>query len=449
MKIGSIVLCAGASKRMKSDKSKMLQDLSGYPLSFFAVRHAVELSDCAPVVVVGHQSDLVKESLNNLLPNLIFAHQKQQNGTASAVQVGLEKLPKSCDTVLVLYGDTPLLQKSSLQELINLHVSNNSSVTLLSSIANNPYGYGRIVRDEKGFITSIVEEKEATFYEKKINEINSGIYVFNVSWLTKQLSNLNSSNEEYYLTDVVKKAFLAGDTIGNNLSPYEEIQGVNDFLQLSQARLSMNNHIINKHLSNGVDIIDINNTYIHESVNIAANSIIYPGVQLLGNTVIGANCVIEAGCIIKNSIIHEQNHIKPYCVLDEVVIEKSCSIGPFAHLRPQTHLASLVKIGNFVEVKKSFINKASKANHLAYIGDAHIGENCNIGAGAITCNYDGQNKHETHIKNNVFIGSNATLIAPIVIKENSYVAASSCITDDVDKDCLAIARSRQINKLRK
>lgn len=449
MKIGSIVLCAGASKRMKSDKSKMLQDLCGRPLSFFAVQNALSLSDYSAVIVVGHQADLVKSSLDNLFSNLTFAYQKVQSGTADAVKIGLESLHQDCDTVIVLYGDTPLLTQSSLNKLVELHKNNQSKVTLLSAVTDNPYGYGRIVRNEQGLITAIVEEKEACITQKNITEINSGIYVFDVAFLRNQLADLDSNDGEYYLTDVVKKSFLDGHVVNSLLMPYEQMQGVNDFIQLSQARLAMRQRIINKHLDNGVDIIDPQNTYIDEAVQIGSNCVIYPAVHLYGNSQLHTGCIVEAGCIIKNSVIHQNTHVAAYSVIEQSVIEEACTIGPFARLRPQTHLATNVKIGNFVEVKKSFIDQGTKANHLAYIGDAYIGKNCNIAAGAITCNFDGLNKHKTNIKDNVFVGSNVTLIAPITIEKNSYLAASSCITDDVKENSLSIARAHQVNKIRK
>ncbi len=452
MKVGSIVLCAGASSRMKSEKSKMLQTLSGKPLCYFSINNALSLSDYQPIVVIGHQGQEVQNELTNFFgKNIDFATQKVLDGTASAVKTGLSKLANDCESVLVIYGDTPLLTKNSLERLINLQKRSHVPIAMLSTTTDTPSGYGRIIRNQQEQVTHIIEEKDASLSQKEVKEINPGIYVFDAKFLKETIVNLNNNNasKEYYLTDIIKSYVSSGSGFGpiETLDvPYEEVLGVNDYVQLSLASKIMNNRILTKHMLQGVNIIDANNTYIEDSVRIASDVTIYPNTHLRGATHIAAGVVIENGSIISDSSIEAKAHIYAYSVLEQAHIGTNSQVGPFARLRPQTHLESFVKIGNFVEVKKSIIKENSKVNHLAYIGDSEIGKSCNIGAGVVTCNFDGQNKHTTTILDNSFVGSNATLIAPLIIGKNSYIAGGSTITHEVPTESLAFGRARQVIK---
>jgi bifunctional UDP-N-acetylglucosamine pyrophosphorylase/glucosamine-1-phosphate N-acetyltransferase len=452
MKVGSIILCAGASSRMKSEKSKMLQPLSGKPLCYFSINNALSLSDRPPIVVIGHQGQEVQNEIIKFFGDGVdFATQKILDGTASAVKTGLTKLSNDCESVLVIYGDTPLITKNSLERLINLQKRSHVPIAMLSTTTDNPSGYGRIIRNQQEQVTHIIEEKDASLSQKEIKEINPGIYVFDAKFLKEiivKLSN-NNASKEYYLTDIIKSYVALGSSFGpiETLDvPYEEVLGVNDYVQLSLASKIMNNRILTKHMLQGVNIIDANNTYIEDNVVIESDVTIYPNVFLKGNTKITKGVVIENGSIISDSIIENNAHVYAYSVIDQAYIGKSSQVGPFARLRPQATLENFVKVGNFVEVKKSIIKENSKVNHVAYIGDSEIGKNCNIGAGVVICNFDGQNKHNTTILDNSFVGSNSTLIAPLIIGKNSYIAGGSTITHEVPTETLAFGRARQVIK---
>jgi len=452
MKVGSIVLCAGASSRMKSEKSKMLQNLCGKALCYFSINNALSLSSYKPIVVIGHQGLEVQDELTNFFGDSIeFATQKILDGTASAVKTGLSKLSDDCESVLVIYGDTPLITKSSLERLINLQRRSHVPIAMLSTTTDNPSGYGRIIRNFQEQVTHIIEEKDASLSQKEVKEINPGIYVFDAKFLKENIVKLNNNNatKEYYLTDIIKSYVTSGSGFGpiETLEvPYEEVLGVNDYVQLSLASKIMNNRILTKHMLQGVNIIDANNTYIDDCVSIAHDVTIYPNTSLRGATHIAAGVVIENGSIISDSIIEAKAHIYAYSIIEQAHVGTNSQVGPFARLRPQTHLESFVKVGNFVEVKKSKIKENSKVNHLAYIGNTEIGKNCNIGAGVVTCNFDGQNKHATTILDNSFVGSNATLIAPLIVGKNSYIAGGSTVTHEVPSESLAFGRARQVIK---
>ena len=408
----AIILAAGKGTRMKSKNSKLVQKIYGKEI----VRRAKENAEKAGIeniiAVVGYQKEQVMAALGN---DIKYCEQKEMLGTGHAVMQTIEYLKGKKGKVLVLNGDVPILRPETIQNLLNKSTENNEYATLLTAIYENPTGYGRIIRDEGGYIEAIVEEKDATEDEKRVQEINAGIYCFDIEELVDALSKIkpNNAQKEYYLTDVIKiigkKGLRTGAVI---VEDNTEILGVNDRMQLQMLTKVLQHRINTEHMTNGVTIEDINTTYIYDDVKIGIDTIIHP------------NSIIKSG----------------------VEIGEDCEIGPFSHIREGCKIANGVTIGSFVEIKNTTVGKETKIPHLSYIGDSEIGENTNIGCGTITCNYDGFTKSKTIIGDNCFIGSNANLIAPVELGDNSFVAAGSTITEDVPADSLAIARERQINK---
>lgn len=421
--LAAIVLCAGQGTRMKSTRSKMLHELAGKPLCRWSLELAAALGAEHVIAVLGYQREQVEKVIEKSVRHVF---QEKQLGTGHAVQVAFEKLKDFKGRVLVLYGDTPLLRLETLQKLCEL--SKNNQISMLTSKVSQPFGYGRIIRDASRKIKKIIEEKEATDKQKKIFEINPGIYVFDSEFLKQNLPKLKANNQkgEYYLTDLIA---LSKKPIDSLEVSEEEILGVNDLAQMAKAERILRRRINTQWMQEGVRMLDYKTTYIDAQVKLAPDVILEEGVVLRGA------CEIASGV-----------KIGAYSVLENAKVGSGCQIGPFARLRPETVLDENCKIGNFVEVKKSHFKKGSKANHLAYIGDTQVGEACNIGAGVITCNYNGVSKNKTQIDDRVFVGSNSTLIAPVHLYDGSYVAAGSVINQDVPKDALGIARGRQENK---
>ena len=441
MKLASIVLYAGKSTRFKSDTSKILHPLCGKAMFAWPLDEVLSLGGDV-IAVIGHQAEQVQSEISSHYDDKVsFAMQTEQKGTGHAVMVAIQKLANFKGTILVLCGDTPLLTGATLQKLIKLQQSAQCDVAMLTTTLENPTGYGRIVRKSDETIEQIIEENEANDWQKLIQEINPGIYAFDADFLRNALSQLKSSTHkgEYYITDVVNSA------ISIKISADEAI-GINDRAQLADAEKILRKRINARWMRDGVTCVNPKETYIDDAVQLSSDITLEPGVRLLGTTIISNHVRIGAGSILNNTKVAEHAVIHPYSICDDAVIGAHAQIGPFARLRPKTRLDEYVKIGNFVEVKKSHFHTGAKANHLAYIGDAEIGEKSNIGAGTITCNYDGHNKHKTTIDDGVFIGSNSTLVAPLHIESQAYVAAGSTINRDVPSDALAIARGRQENK---
>jgi bifunctional UDP-N-acetylglucosamine pyrophosphorylase/glucosamine-1-phosphate N-acetyltransferase len=360
-----------------------------------------------------------------------------------------EALSGFTGTVLILCGDTPLLRPETLQELIRLHRSQNAAITVLTAMMQDPFGYGRVVRDETGRVRRIVEEKDATPDERLIREINSGIYCMEAGFLFANIHGIKNDNaqNEFYLTDLLSIAENKGlDCLALCSDDPDQIMGVNDRVQLAEAARILRRRINRELMLGGVTIVDPEQTYIDHGVRIGPDSVIYPNSRMSGRTVIGNGCVIESGVDIRNCVIGNDCHIKSASVLEDAELHTGVSVGPMAHLRPGTVLHDDVKIGNFVETKKAVMGKGSKASHLTYLGDAEIGRDVNIGCGTITCNYDGVSKHRTVIGDGVFIGSDVQLVAPVTVGRNSLVAAGTTVTCDVPPDSLAIARVPQVNK---
>lgn len=438
-----IILAAGKGTRMKSAKPKVLQTLAGKPLLGHVLDTCSSLDVDKTIVVYGFGGDQVQTAMAHY--PLTWVEQTEQLGTGHAVKVTLDELPKEGKS-LILYGDVPLVSAETLKQLQSANVQGMSMLTLT---VDNPFGLGRIKRDQQGHILAIVEQKDATTDEQAIQEINSGIYCVDNALLHNYLPNLSNDNaqQEYYLTDIVKMAVADGIEIAA-IEPTKdfEIEGVNDRQQLASLERRWQAHLVEALQVEGVQFADPARVDIRGQVSVGQDVFIDVGVVLQGNCQLGGNVTIEAGCIIKDSTIGDHTHVKPYCVIDSAELGSNVSVGPFAHLRPQSQLGDDSKVGNFVETKKTKLGRGSKINHLSYIGDASVGEQVNIGAGTITCNYDGVNKHQTVIGDHAFIGSNSSLVAPVTIGKTATVGAGSVITKEVADNALAVARGKQVQK---
>lgn len=444
MKLKSLILAAGKGTRMKSELPKVIHKVNGVPMIKKIIDILDELKVQENILILGHK----KEEILNVIGDVSYVVQNEQLGTGHAIMMAEPKLKDFQGNILVVCGDTPLLKVETLKKMYEFHMKSRATTTLLTSIYENPFGYGRIVK-ENGKIVSIIEEKEASEQEKKIQEINAGVYCFNSKELWETLKKIDNKNEkgEYYLTDIISIQVKENKNVETYLLEDNlEVLGINSKVELAQANIILRERKNNNLMKDGVILIDPNNTYIEENVKIGRDTVIYPGALIQGKTTIGENCTILGNtriidCEIGNSIKIESS------VLEESILDDFVTIGPFAHLRPKTHLKEKVHVGNFVEVKKSTLEKGVKVGHLTYLGDAIIGENTNIGAGTITCNYDGKNKFKTIIGKDSFIGSNTMLVAPIKIEDCGMTAAGSVITKDVPSKSLAVARSKQIIKL--
>ena len=439
----TIILAAGKGTRMQSAKPKVLQTLSDKPLLSHVLDTCQSVSVDKTIVVYGFGGDQVQQAMADY--DLTWVEQTEQLGTGHAVKVTLPELPTEGKS-LILYGDVPLVSDETLMRLKEANVE---GVSMLTLTVDNPFGLGRIKRDDQGRITVIVEQKDASEEEQAIKEINSGIYCVDNALLHKYLPQLSNDNaqQEYYLTDIVKMAVADGIAIAAIEPENEfEIEGVNNRQQLASLERKWQAKLVEDLQVKGVQFADPNRVDIRGEVTVGQDVFIDINVVLKGKVSLGNNVTIEAGCIIKDSQIGDNTHVKPYCVFDEAEVGEVASIGPFAHLRPKTVLANNTRLGNFVEIKKSTIGTGSKVNHLSYIGDAQIGAGVNFGAGAITCNYDGANKHLTQIDDNAFIGTNSSLVAPVSIGKSATIGAGSVITKNVADEALAIGRGRQVQK---
>lgn len=442
----AVVLAAGQGTRMKSKLYKVLHKVCGKPMVQHVVDQLSTLDLAELVVVIGHGADKVKEEIKG--NNLHYVLQAEQLGTAHAVMQAKDLLEKENGITLVVCGDTPLITGETLDKLLQHHAKSEAKVTVLTANADDPTGYGRVLRNDDGLVERIVEHKDATAQEREVKEINTGIFCFDNQTLFAALKLVKNDNVqgEYYLPDVLEIVKEQGDLVAAfQADSFDESLGVNDRVALSNAEKLMRKRINEQHMRNGVTIIDPDTTYISAESEIGADTILYPGCMLTGKSIIGESCIIGPHSEIKDSSIGNNSVIRQSVVHDSSV-GNEVNIGPFAHIRPQSDLGDKVKIGNFVEVKKSKMDDGSKASHLSYIGDAEVGKDVNLGCGSITVNYDGENKHLTKIEDGVFVGCNSNLIAPVHIKKNSYVAAGSTVTDDIPENAFAIARARQVNK---
>lgn len=445
VKQGAIILAAGKGTRMNSKLPKVLHKINGLPMTAHVIR---ALSKChldQTVMVVGHEGELVQEVYGDQVD---YAVQREQLGTGHAIMSAMPVLESDIDVVMIVCGDTPLLTGSSLLKMLQSFYNSDASCMVLTAKLPNPTGYGRIIRGEEEQVVAIIEEKDASVTEKRINEINTGTYCFKVPDLKEALEHLNNENAagEYYLTDTISYLCQRGKIVaGQLLSDYHEILGVNNRVQMAQAVEILRKRKCEELMLKGVTIVDPNRVYIEQDVEVDIDTIIEPNVQLKGNTKIGKECFIGADTELIDTTVGDFCEIKK-SVLWEASVADHGKIGPFAYLRPGSALAENVKVGDFVEIKNSHIAEGSKVPHLSYIGDATVGEKVNIGCGTITCNYDGEKKHPTIIGDGAFIGSNSNLVAPVEVGENAFVAAGSTITKDVPANALAVARGRQYIK---
>ncbi|RMA96122.1 bifunctional UDP-N-acetylglucosamine diphosphorylase/glucosamine-1-phosphate N-acetyltransferase GlmU [Hydrogenothermus marinus] len=458
MRLKAVILAAGKGTRFKSEKPKVLHKILGKPMIFY-VKSAVEWVNPEEIIfIVGHKKDEVIKEIN--CDSCKFVEQKHQLGTGHAVIQAIKYFKDFDGYILIINGDTPLIKGETLKEAINYlqalinyegrnikdknYQNKEIAGLILTATVENPYGYGRIVKEKAGVVEKIVEEKDASFTEKQIKEVNSGIYIVYAPYLKEALEKLNNNNaqKEYYLTDIVKilkeedKKFYTF-----NVGDPTQILGVNDRWQLSQAENILKNQFIYFWALNGTTFHNPETIYIEFDATFGKDIEIFQGCSIKGNTEIDDGTIIYENCVIKNCKIGKNVKIYPNTVIEDSIIEDNAEIGPFARIRNNTVIGKNVSIGNFVEIKNSTVGENTTAKHLTYLGDAEIGKNVNIGAGTITCNYDGVKKHKTVIKDNAFIGSDTMLVAPIIIGENAYTGSGSVITKDVPDNALAVERT--------
>ena len=445
--VGSIavILAAGAGTRMKSRKPKVLHEICGKPMLQHVIDQATILKTEKTVVVIGYQGESVKETIGNTVE---YVYQREQLGTGHAVMQAQSYFENYKGNVLLLYGDTPLISAETLKKFIQYHEDKELHTTVLTAEVEDATGYGRIIRNAQGQVEAIVEHKDATEEQLKIKEINSGMYYFNAELLNHALSKINNDNNqgEYYITDVIEILNKEGYKIGGYVVENDaEIQGINSRIQLAEAENYMRKKINDHWMDQGVTMLDPHSTYIQKGVSIGQDTLIYPGVHLEGETTIGTECTIGANSRIVSSTIADDVEIQYSTILNSTV-DSQAKIGPYAYIRPNSHIGEGAKIGDFVEIKNATMGKGSKASHLTYVGDAEVGSGVNLGCGTVFVNYNGYKKHKTVVGDNVFVGCNTNLIAPVEVKEGAYIAAGSTITQEVPSKSLAIARARQVVK---
>ncbi len=455
-KFSAIVIAAGRGKRMRSGTAKALHSVAGRPLLWYMLSLARRVADARVVVVIGHQADRVRQFLDQSKADFEpfdVALQPEQLGTGHAVrQAQAALMPKgkaASKHCLIVNADTPLLRRATVQRLLTRHEKEKAVLTLLSAELPEPRGYGRVVRGDKGQVVKVVEEADATRAERAIHEVNAGTYVVDASFLFKALARVRAKNVqgEYYLTDIVGLAVAEGRKVaGLKTSDSRECLGVNTREHLAGVEEAMRERIRTRWLNAGVTLLDPRTTFIDDTVRIGRDTVLHPGVTLEGHTNVGPGCVIRSASRVTNSVVGKAVTIQDSSVVDQAVIEDHATVGPFAHIRPGAVLRKQAKVGNFVEVKNTELGVGSKANHLTYLGDTTVGKRVNIGAGTITCNYDGYKKDRTTIEDEAFIGSATQLIAPVKVGKGAVVGSGSTITQDVPAAALALSRSPQVTK---
>jgi bifunctional UDP-N-acetylglucosamine pyrophosphorylase / glucosamine-1-phosphate N-acetyltransferase len=445
--IATIILAAGKGTRMKSELVKVLHPILGLPMLSYPIELSLKgIKAEKTIVVVGHQADRIQGMFKNF--KIDIALQEKQLGTGHAVLQAIPFLQSFSGTVLILCGDVPLVELETLRSFIDTYKENGSTLSVLTAVVEEPFGYGRILRNSEGWLEKIVEEKDASEKERMIREINTGIFCVKAPFLMGGLREIGKENAqgEYYLTDLVGIAKEKGLRCSAHIvADPVEVMGINTRVDLAMANEVLRQKKLKDLMLSGVTVVDPKTTYVDRTVEVGKDSILYPNCHLQGKTKIGERCIIEPNSKISDSLIGNDVTIRANSVITESKIEEGASIGPFAHLRPLSEVKTKAKIGNFVEVKKSVIGKGSKANHLSYIGDSLLGEDVNIGAGTITCNYDGFEKHQTIIGNRVFVGSNVELVAPVKVGNDSSIGAGTTVTKDVPEGALAISRVKQKN----
>ncbi|WP_054709743.1 bifunctional UDP-N-acetylglucosamine diphosphorylase/glucosamine-1-phosphate N-acetyltransferase GlmU [Bacillus sp. JCM 19041] len=441
----AVILAAGQGTRMKSRLYKVLHTVCGKSMVEHVVDQVAALDFDQTAVIVGHGAEQVKETVSG---SVEFVLQEEQLGTGHAVKCSEHLFVSKEGTTVVLCGDTPLITSSTIKKLMEAHEKEKAKATVLTALAEDPTGYGRIIRNNSGQVEKIVEQKDASTEEAAVKEINTGIFCFDNQMLFQTLSEVKNENAqgEYYLPDVIEILKSKGKKIAAyQADSLDETLGVNDRVALSKAEELMKLRINEHWMRAGVTFIDPKTTYVSAEASIGQDTILYPNTTIKGPSIIGEDCVIESGSEIHTSKLGNDVWVRSSHIVESTV-EAGTAIGPFAHIRPDSEVGKDVKIGNFVELKKAKVSDRSKVSHLSYVGDALVGSDVNIGCGVVTVNYDGKNKNQTIIKNGAFVGSGSNLIAPVEIGENGFVAAGSTITDDVPNQALSIARSRQVNK---
>ena len=448
-RVAIAIMAAGKGTRLKSQLPKVLHEVGGKPLLAHVIAAATRVVPAYDVyAIIGYEADRVRAAVAN--SGVTFVLQSEQRGTGHALMAA-ESALAAYDHVIVLSGDAPQITPQTIAQLLNFHLDERAAMTLLSADLDHPTGYGRVLRKNSRSVEvqAVVEEKSASPAQKKIREINAGFYVFDVRQLFDHIKRLSTANQhaEYYLTDMAEVLRQAGQRVvvwktDNSV----EVLGANTRAELSSIDYQMRMRKCEELMSEGVTIFYPTTCVIDNDVEIAADTILEPFVQIFGHTRIGSGCRIHSYSVIRDSEIADGVLIRPGCILEEARVAPKAILGPYSHVRPGSDIGEGAHVGNFVETKKMKLGKGSKANHLTYLGDAEIGAGVNIGAGTITCNYDGVKKHTTVIGDGAFIGSDSTLVAPVRVGNGAYVAAASCITEDVPEDALAIGRSRQIMK---
>lgn len=441
----SVILAAGMGTRMKSKMPKVLHKVCGKPLSKWVIDASKAAGADKVCAVVGHKAETVKEVLGDVCE---FALQAEQKGTGHAVMQAIDVIKNSKGEVVILNGDTPLITAETINKAIEYHKNNGNQATVITAILDDATGYGRIVRDNDGSVLKIVEQKDASEEEKKINEVNSGMYVFDAQSLVYALDKItpNNAQGEYYLTDTLEILLSAGKKIGGYaISDNDEIRGINDRVQLNEAEKIMQKRINEYHMRNGVTMRNPESVYIEDGVEIGNDTEICQNVTIKSGTKIGSDCVIGSGSMLDRAVIHDGVDVLSSVILESEV-DEGTHVGPFAYIRPNCHVGKEVKVGDFVELKNSNIDDGTKISHLTYIGDSDVGKRVNFGCGTVTCNYDGKKKYRTTIGDDCFVGCNTNFVSPINVGDGVYIAAGSTITEDIPENSLSIARARQVNK---
>ena len=446
-KFAIAILAAGKGTRLKSKLAKVLHEIAGKPLLAHVIEAVPRDIPAADVIcIVGHQADRVRERVGSY--GVQFVEQTEQRGTGHALMMCREALT-AYENVLVLSGDVPLIRTETIERVRTFHTERGAAMTILTAMPPDPFGYGRIIRGNGDEVAAIVEQKQATPEQAAIREINSGIYAFNVRELFARIGRLGSNNphREYYLTDMA--GLLRADglpVLALSAEDSTEVAGVNTRVELATLDALLRARKCTELMQSGVTIYRPETCTIDSEVQVGPDTVIEPFVQLLGKTVIGSDCRIRSYTVLTNTQVADGVTIKHGCISEDSIIEDNAILGPYSHLRPASHVGPQAHVGNFVEMKKTRLGRGSKANHLTYLGDAEIGEGVNVGAGTITCNYDGANKFKTIIGDGAFIGSDTTLVAPVKVGKGAYIAAASCITQDVPDDSLGLTRPPQITK---
>ncbi len=443
MSLYSIILAAGEGKRMKSKLPKPLQKVCGKTLIDRVISAVTEAGAEKNIAVIGHMSDKMEEYLGDRVE---YAYQRERLGTGHAVMQGIVSVSDKDGSVIVVCGDTPLITAEMIKEAYGEHTKECRAATVITAVCDNPFGYGRIVRRD-GRVVKIVEQKDAAEEEKRINEINSGMYIFDIQKLKSALAKITNDNAqgEYYLTDAIEILINEGETVGAYITDMEQIMGVNDRAQLAEADRLLNRRNVKALMDGGVMVLNPDTVRVDDDVKAGADTVIYPNTILEGATKIGENCIIGPNTRIINCKISDNTEVQSSVATDSE-IGSGTVVGPFAYIRPGSKIGDNIKVGDFVEVKNASIGDGTKIAHLTYVGDADVGERVNFGCGTVVVNYDGIHKHRTTIEDDCFIGCNTNLVSPVTVRKGAYTAAGSTITDEVPQDALAIARARQVVK---